>query len=90
MITWHENKRRSNLEKHGIDFAECEAIFDDYMITQEDTRDHYGECRLQSLGRLQDKVVFMVWVEREDDIHLISVREATKAEQRFYYANTFY
>ncbi|MCP4698628.1 MAG: BrnT family toxin [Gammaproteobacteria bacterium] len=36
---------------------------------------------------LNGRVVFMVWVEREHGPHLISVREATRYEQRYYFAN---
>lgn len=90
MVTWNEEKRVINLEKHGIDFADCESIFDGQMFTQEDTRVDYGECRLQSLGLLGNKVVFVVWVEYETEAHLISVREATRREERFYYANTIF
>ena len=58
-----------------------------YWNVQEDDREAYGELRLQSLGLLKDRVVFVVWVERDGGAHLISVREATKHEQRYYFAN---
>jgi len=32
------------------------------MITKEDTREDYGEQRLQSLGVLDSAVIFMVWL----------------------------
>ena len=90
MISYDENKRQTNLKKHGIDLAECVSIFDSPMITKEDTRENYGEQRLQSLGILNAVVIFMVWVDKVDHLHLISVREATKYEQKYYYANIGY
>lgn len=90
MISYDENKRQTNLKKHNIDLAECAAVFDYPMITKEDTRENYGEQRLQSLGMLGSVVVFMVWVDKVDRPHLISVREATKYEQKYYYANIGY
>jgi uncharacterized protein (DUF4415 family) len=39
MITWDEKKRQINIKKHGIDFANCSAIFDTHMITKEDDRE---------------------------------------------------
>ena len=90
MISYDENKRQINLKKHNIDLAECAAVFDYPMITKEDTRENYGEQRLQSLGMLGSAVVFMVWVDKVDRPHLISVREATKYEQKYYYANIGY
>jgi uncharacterized DUF497 family protein len=79
-----------NLKKHNIDLAECAAVFDYPMITKEDTREDYGEQRLQGLGMLGSAVVFMVWVDKVDCPHLISVREATKYEQKYYFANIGY
>ena len=90
MISYDDNKRQINLKKHGIDLAECVGIFDYPMITKEDARENYGEQRLQSLGLLNSVVVFMVWIDKVDHPHLISVREATKYEQKYYYANIGY
>ena len=87
MITWDENKRQQNIHDHGIDFADCATIFDNPLITREDTREAYGEQRMQSLGLLDEFVVFMVWVERENGPHLISVRKAKKYEQKYYSEN---
>jgi uncharacterized DUF497 family protein len=43
-------KRKKNQRKHEIDLAECEPVFDEPMLTREDTREEYGERRLVSLG----------------------------------------
>ncbi|MFI3155556.1 MAG: BrnT family toxin [Methylococcaceae bacterium] len=90
MISYDDNKRQINLKKHGIDLAECVSIFDHLMITKEDARENYGEQRLQSLGLLNSVVVFMVWIDKVEHPHLISVREATNYEQKYYYANIGY
>jgi len=90
MISYDENKRQTNFKKHGIDLADCVSIFDHPMITREDNRENYGEQRLQSLGLLNSVVVFIVWIDKADHPHLISVREATKYEQKYYYANIGY
>ena len=88
MISYDKDKRSKNLNKHKIDFAECEEIFDYPMITIEDAREDYGEQRLQSLGFLNSHVVFMVWVDEIEQPRIISVREATKYEQEYYFSNT--
>ena len=38
MFVWDEAKRRLNLRKHGIDFADAEKIFRGVTFTAEDTR----------------------------------------------------
>lgn len=65
-------KRKLNLRKHRIDLADCEAVFDSPMLTREDSREHYGEQRLISLGWLQGRIVVLVWTDREQGPQLIS------------------
>ena len=88
MITWGENKRQTNIAKHGIDFLGAEAIFDFPMLTREDERQPYGEQRLQSLALLEGRVVFVVWTERDDRAHIISIRKAERHERRIYFRAT--
>jgi len=89
MVTYDEKKRIKNLKKHNIDLAETGEIFSYPMITKEDTSENYGEQRLQSLGLLNSKIVFMVWVDHADQPHIISVREAEKHEQKYYISNVY-
>ncbi len=49
------------------------------MVTKEDDRDTYGEQRLQNLGSVHGVIVFMVWVDRDDIAHLISVQKGSQA-----------
>ena len=86
MFTWDEDKRRANLDKHGIDFADAEKILDGYTVTAEDLRETYGEQRFLTLGVLHGEVVSVAHTPREDDDHIISIRKATKYEARFYFS----
>ena len=84
MVTWDEPKRRTNIKDHGLDFAGCESVFDGPIITQEDDRLAYGEQRINLIGVLVGQVVHMTYTERGDDLHVISLRKATKHEARYY------
>jgi len=44
-FTWHEAKRKANIKKHGIDFADASKVFAGPTFTFEDTRFAYGEQR---------------------------------------------
>lgn len=56
------------------------------MLTVEDSREAYGEPRLQSLGMWKGRVVFLVWTPRGDDAaHLISCRDADRKETDEYF-----
>ncbi|KAA0207208.1 MAG: BrnT family toxin, partial [Proteobacteria bacterium] len=57
MFVWDEAKRRENLRKHKIDFADVEMIFRGLTFTVEDDREAYGEQRFLTLGLLEDQVV---------------------------------
>ena len=85
MVTWGERKREANLRRHGLDFKGCEAVFDGPVLTAEDTRVAYGEQRMNLLGWLQGRVVHMTYTGRGEDLHVFSLREATKYEARYYF-----
>ena len=86
-FTWHEPKRQVTLEKRGLDFADAELVFSGPTFTFEDDRRDYGEQRLVSVGLLRDKVVVIVHTETEDEIRVISMREAEKDEQLLFFSN---
>lgn len=46
VTSWAEDKRRRNIELHGLDFEGADAIWDNFTITREDTREDYGEKRM--------------------------------------------
>ena len=78
-------KRTVNLQRHQIDLADCENVFDEPMLTREDASENYGEQRLVSLALLNRKVVVLVWTDRDDGPRLISCREAEKYEKQAYF-----
>jgi len=85
-LEWDEHKRLINLQKHKIDFVGSEEIFDGYTVTFEDDSIGYGEQRFVSFGQFQERVVAVIHTERNGDIRVISIRKATKHEERYYYA----
>ncbi len=86
VITFDPAKRQANIDKHGIDLADCETVFDAPMLTKEDARESYGgEQRLQSICWLGSRVVVVVWVDRESGPHLISCRQGEKHETARYF-----
>ncbi len=82
---WDEVKRRRNLRRHGIDFVGCDEVFGGYTVTVEDDRFDHGESRFVTLGLLEGRVVSIVHTETDEIIRIISVRKATRREQRLYF-----
>jgi len=83
---WDDAKRRHNIKTHGIDFAGVDSLFDNFTLTIEDARFPYGEQRFLSIGLLNGRVVVVVHTERKESIRIISIRKATKNEQKIYYS----
>ena len=90
MFVWDEAKRRLNLRKHGIDFADADKIFRGVTFTAEDTREDYDEQRFLTLGLLEDQVVSVAHTEQGEEIRVISIRKATKHEAHFYFSQITY
>jgi hypothetical protein len=82
---WDENKRLSNIEKHGIDFVDVPAMFNNDVVTVIDDRFDYGETRYQTLGLLKSRVIMVVHTESETVIRIISARKADKHEEKTYF-----
>lgn len=82
---WDEEKRRSNLQKHGVDFVRACQIFAGYTVEFEDNRYNYGEERFVAIGQTGGQVLTVVYTVRGEVLRLISARKATKDETRIYY-----
>ncbi len=83
---WDEAKRRTNLQRHSIDFADIPPVLEGDLFVLEDDRYEYGETRFIAFGLLFGRVVVVAYTERgEDVIRLISARKASKDETRQYF-----
>ena len=84
MTTWDEAKRRSNLAKHGGDFAIAERFDFHTAWIREDASEAYGERRDIAVGWIDDALYVYVYTLRDKEDHAISLRKATPKEQRRY------
>ena len=76
-------KSESNREKHGIDFAEGLALWDDpdRVEIPAHTED---EPRLMVIGKIGTRVWSAVVTYRGDNVRIISVRPAHRKEVELY------
>ncbi len=81
---WDRDKAKTNLEKHGVDFADAVAVFeDDAALTLPDTDP--DEERFITIGMdVLTRILVVVYTWRGDDIRLISARKATPRERKEY------
>lgn len=83
---WDERKSKSNIHKHGFDFADAPEIFDGPMLVRLDTRKEYGEDRWVGIGLIQNRVVDVVYLEKDqgETIRIFSLRKALSYEREEY------
>ncbi len=82
---WDDAKRETNLARHGIDFLDAGTVFDGHTASLEDTRRDYHEQRFVTFGLLKGVVIAIVHTERREAIRIISMRKASKHEERSYF-----
>jgi uncharacterized protein len=83
---WNPGKAKSNNEKHGVNFEEAATVFNDSLsVTFPDPGHSVGESRYVIIGISKfGKLLIVSHTDREDKIRIISAREATRQERRFY------
>jgi uncharacterized protein (DUF4415 family) len=65
---WDERKRQSNLEKHAVDFADLESLFEAETVTVLDERFEYDEHRYVTLGLLKGIVLAVAHTETDEQL----------------------
>jgi uncharacterized protein len=79
-----EDKSTSNREKHGIDFVEAQALWEDPDLLEIPAITR-GEPRQAVIGRIGLNVWTAIITRRDDALRIISVRRAHEKEARYYH-----
>ena len=83
-ITFDQAKRDTTLAERGIDFQDAKSLFEGPSFSFDDDRFDYGELRVVTVGRLEGRMMIVVWTPRGDTRHVISMRKANDREQARY------
>lgn len=76
-------KSAENKRKHGIDFEEAQALWNDAAVVEIPAR-VTDEPRWVVIGRIEDKHWSAVITRRDENIRLISVRRSRDEEVAIY------
>jgi uncharacterized DUF497 family protein len=82
---WDKDKCQANIDKHGIDFANIQAVFTNPIVERVDNRQDYGETRIILLGIIDNRVLCIVYTLRGSGCRIISARRANQREPRTYH-----
>lgn len=88
VFEFDETKSASNFVKHGIDFHQAQALWNDDNYIQFSAQT-FIENRTIVVGLLSDKHWAAVVTEREGAVRIISVRRARKREIEMYESERF-
>jgi len=83
---WNPGKAARNLKDHKITFEEAATVFGDPLsLTLPDPDHSNDESRFITVGNSIDgKLLLVSHTDRDEKIRIISAREATKRERKFY------
>ena len=83
---WDEHKAVANLQKHGVDFADAVAVFEDEVaLTMPDLLTAVDEQRYLTMGRdMLGRVLVVAYTWRGSRIRIFSARRASRSERLRY------
>ena len=83
MFEFDEGKSKAKLEKHGIDFVQAQALWDDPDLLEVPAKT-VDEPRFLVIGTIESKHWSAVVTYRNESIRIISVRRSRAEEVRLY------
>ena len=84
-FVWDAEKAEINRKKHKVKFENAALVFlDEYRIEDYDESHSDFEDRIKIVGKVE-KILVVIYTERDDRNRIISARQATKFEREEYY-----
>ena len=83
---WDEGNTEKNWEKHRVSRFECEQLFfNEPFLVLKDEEHSQNESRYYALGQTnRNRELFIVFTIRDDQIRVISARDMSRRERRYY------
>jgi len=86
---WDDGNIYKNEKKHGLNYKKIEEVFfNEPLLIIEDFSHSFNECRCVALGQdNKQQKIMIVFTLRTKKIRVISAREMSKKEKKFYENN---
>ncbi len=86
---WDDGNIYKNRDKHRLDYKNIEEVFfNELLLIVEDFLHSYSEYRCVAFGKdNKNRKIMVVFTVRENLIRVISARDMTKKERKFYENN---
>ena len=82
---WDNAKETANRKKHGISFQTAAKVFLDPFAIEFDDLDTTGELRVNMIGLVDGRMLFITYTMRGETVRIISARGAEPHEKRKYH-----
>jgi uncharacterized DUF497 family protein len=79
-----ETKSAANEVKHGIDFIEAQALWDDPDLLEVPAKNVLDEDRYLLIGKIDNKYWSAIVTYRNNSVRIISVRRSRDKEISYY------
>ena len=81
LFDWDDPKNERNARIRGLAFEDAALIFDGDVVEWRDQRRDYGEARMVAVGRVGDRFVTVVYVDRDGMRRIISAWPSNRKER---------
>jgi uncharacterized protein len=89
VYVWDEAKRKSNLKKHGLDFRDAYLVYENpNKCTYDASRDDEYRLMDVAMAVIKGRLLTLVYAEREEEVRVISFRNASREERKRYEEDT--
>ena len=80
LFEWDEEKRQSNIKKHGIDFDVAKSVLSDpnFVRIKVDNYEKYGETRFLAFGKVDNYRLCLCYTMRGKIYRVISLYKVNK------------
>ncbi len=82
---WDDAKAAANTSKHRVDFETAARVFIDPFVQEREDGSEPVEHRLNAIGMVDGRLLFVVFTMRGDVYRIISARGAKPYEKRQYH-----
>ena len=83
-LVFNPIKSFANISKHGVPLTIAEDLDWETTLVLEDTRRNYGETRRIGIGYIGLRLYVVVYVDRDGERRIISLRKANAREAKRY------
>lgn len=87
-IQFDADKDTANMAKHGVSLSAAAQVEWDRALYWEDTRKNYQERRMCELAPIDQRLYYVVYVDRDASRRIVSLRKANSREVKAYVDKT--